>query len=154
MPPKTSMLVLAALALGASAALAPASAQGPGRGLQRFESIDTNDDELISSEEHTAWQESVFTAMDADASGDLTEAEYMAVRMGPGPRPGGRGLRAAERQARKKKRFHEMDSDGDGKVSKDQFMAYGDKRFKEADTDESGTLTFEEFRAHHRWNRP
>lgn len=154
MPTKTSMLVLAALALGATMALAPASAQGPGRGHQRFVSMDTNGDDLVSSAEHTAWQESVFAAMDADGSGDLTETEYMAVRMGPGPRRGGRGLRAAERQARKKERFHAMDSDGDGKVSKDQFMAFGDQRFKNADADDSGTLTFEEFRGYHRGNRP
>lgn len=147
---RSSPLCLAALSLAACLAVSPVFAQGMGGGGKRFDDIDTNGDDLISSEEHAAWNESVFAAMDADGSGDLTEAEYMSVRMGPGPRAGTPGPRHDERQAAKRDRFKKMDADGDGTVSKELFLAYGIKRFEEADADKSGSLTFEEFRDEHR----
>ena len=127
-----------------------AFAQGMGAGaVSRFEDIDKNNDQRVSSEEHAAWRDSVFNAMDADQSGDLTETEYMSVRMGPGPRAGTPGPRHAERQAAKRKRFKEMDKDGDGTVTKQQFLDYGDQRFTAADANKDGTLILAEFRDYH-----
>lgn len=142
---RSAFLSPAALGLAASLAIAPVFAQGMGGG-KRFDDMDTNGDDFVSSEEHAAWRESVFAAMDADGSGDLTEAEYMAVRMGPGPRAETPGPRHQERQARKRERFRKMDADGDGTVSKELFLAYGVKRFEESDANKDGKLTFEEFR--------
>lgn len=143
---------LAAAGFGFTAALMFSSvfAQGMGAGpVSRFEEIDRNDDQRVSSEEHAAWRESVFNAMDADQSGELTETEYMSVRMGPGPRAGTPGPRHAERQAAKRKRFEEMDADGNGTVTKQQFLDHGEQRFKAADADGDGTLTPAEFREYH-----
>ncbi|MFO1034942.1 MAG: EF-hand domain-containing protein, partial [Hyphomicrobiales bacterium] len=89
--------------------------------------------------------EGVFMAMDADNSGDITEAEFMEVRMGPGE--GRNPERMAMMQERKKERFAEMDADKDGKVSKEQFLAAGKARFAAADTDKDGKVSPWEFRA-------
>jgi hypothetical protein len=80
----------------------------------------------------------VFAAMDGDDDGDLTEDEYMSLRMGPG-----RGFNEARQKAmqeRKKIRFAEMDHDKSGKVSKAEFMAAGKARFEAADTDKDGRV--------------
>ena len=109
--------------------------------------IDGNGDGVISDDEAASRVEGVFYAMDADNSGDVTEAEFMAVRMGPGE--GRNADRMARMQDWKKSRFAEMDTDKDGKVTKEQFLAAGKARFASADTDKDGKVTPWEFRAQH-----
>lgn len=113
--------------------------------------IDANADGVIGDDEAASRVEGVYYAMDADSSGDITEAEYMAVRMGRGDRMGeGRNKdRQAQMQERKKARFVEMDADKDGKVTKEQFLAAGKARFAAADTDKDGKVNPWEFRSQH-----
>ncbi len=123
--------------------------QGPGRGMmERMGAIDTNDDGVISDDEAADQVESVFAAMDADDNDELTEEEYMAVRMGP--QRGNNEDRQKARQENKKARFTEMDTDKNGTVSKVEFLAAGKARFEDADTDKDGKVTPWEFRAR-RW---
>lgn len=139
--------------------------QGMGRGMgqnmdggrrmpRRFAAIDLNEDGKISDDEASGMRESVFLAMDADDNGELTKEEYMAVRMGPGPRNENGGQRRQERQnqkmAQKEPRFAPMDADSNGTVSKAEWMAAGLARFKAADSDGDGTVTPWEFRSQHR----
>jgi len=42
-----------------------------------------------------------------------------------------------------------MDADGDGKVSKEQFLANSADRFAASDANKDGMLTFDEFREAH-----
>lgn len=160
---KLTAVLLTSLALGA--ATLPAAAddnrgwwgwwghgqmmgQGGGMMMGRFGVMDTNDDGVIGDDEAAAQVELVYTAMDTDEDGDLTEEEYMAVRMGPGS-----GLNAERQkvmQDRKKARFTEMDADKSGKVSKVEFIAAGKARFMAADTDKDGKVTPWEMRAQ-RW---
>lgn len=153
---KTSMIVVMTLGMWSGQTFADDDfgarwgwRQGPGPGMmQHLGAIDTNDDGMISDDEAAAQVESVFAAMDGDDDGELTEEEYMSVRMGPG-----RGLNEARRkmmQERKKARFAEMDPDRNSKVSKAEFMAAGKARFEAADTDKDGRVTPWEFRAQHR----
>ena len=46
------------------------------------------------------------------------------------------------------KMFADQDANGDGKVSKDEFVAHATKRFEEMDSDKDGGLTKEEIKAH------
>lgn len=121
--------------------------QGPGF-MTRMATIDSNDDGVISDDEAAAQVESVFAAMDADDDGELTEEEYMSVRMGP--QRGFNEERQKMMQDRKKARFGEMDTDKSGTVSKAEFIAAGKARFEAADTDKDGKVTPWEFRAQ-RW---
>lgn len=129
----------------------------PGRGqgqgmmnggfMSRLAQIDSNDDGVISDDEAAAQVESVFLAMDADDDGELTEEEYMTLRMGPGQ--GLNAERQKQMQERKRARFAPMDADKNGKVSKAEFIAAGKARFEAADTDGDGKVSPWEFRAQH-----
>ncbi|MCG5481137.1 MAG: EF-hand domain-containing protein [Ensifer alkalisoli] len=121
---------------------------GPGMMMERIGAIDTNDDGVISDDEAADQVESVFAVMDGDDDGELTEEEYISVRMGPG-----RGFNEARQKAmqdRKKARFTEMDTDKSGKISKAEFLSAGKARFDAADTDKDGRVTPWEFRAQRR----
>ncbi len=43
--------------------------------------------------------------------------------------------------------FRAIDTDGDGTISKKEFLAASKKRFEQADKDHEGTLTLDEFSA-------
>ncbi len=118
-----------------------------GHGGQMMQLIDANADGVIGDDEAAARVENVFMAMDANSSGDITEAEFMAVRMGLGE--GRNSERQAMMQERKKARFVEMDADKDGKVTKEQFLSAGKSRFAAADTDKDGKVNPWEFRSQH-----
>lgn len=166
----TKFSKVALLALGLTMSAVPAYADdndwgwhmwgwggGPGSGMMqgqgmmgRMAAIDTNNDGVISDDEAAAQVEAVFAAMDSDDDGELTEEEYMSVRMGP---RFGQGLNEARQKAmqeRKKARFVEMDPDKNGKVGQAEFIAGGKARFQAADTDKDGKVTPWEFRAQ-RW---
>lgn len=120
--------------------------RGMGRGMMmRFRTIDQNADGVIGDDEAAANAEAVFTVMDADADAEITEAEFMAVRMGYGR--GRNKARQAAMQKRKKERFPLMDADKNGTVSKVEFLTAAQKRFAAADTDQNGRVTPWEFRA-------
>jgi len=116
--------------------------------LMRFRTIDRNADGIIGDDEAAAEAETVFVTMDADDNGEITEAEYMAVRTGRG---GGRNAaRQRMMQERKKVRFPQMDTDEDARVSKAEFLSAAQARFTASDLDGDGTVTPWEFRAHRR----
>lgn len=126
--------------------MGPGAGQGQGqRFMERFGIVDANDDGRISDDEAAAQREAVFAAMDADDSADLTEVEFMTVRMGPGE--GNNEERRKARQDAKRARFAPMDADKSGTVSKAEFMAEGKARFAAADADGDGVVTPWEFRA-------
>ena len=125
------------------------SGWGMGRGgTMRFLTIDQNGDGLINDDEAAANAEAVFTAMDADDSGDITEAEFMSVRMGPGERRN--KARQEAMQKRKADRFPEMDTDQDKLVTLAEFLSAAQKRFAAADENKDGAVTPWEFRANRR----
>lgn len=52
-----------------------------------------------------------------------------------------------------KKMYKNMDSNGDGIVSKSEFIAHTESRFEKMDADKDGNLTKEEMREHHKERR-
>mgnify|MGYP001765219987 CR=1 FL=1 len=137
--------------------MGPGMGQGMGGGMgggnpdapwrQRFSTLDENADGVIDRNEFLTQAEGVFAAMDADTDGQLTLEEYKAVRMGPQ-----RGLnpaREAMMQQRKVERFAPMDTNRDGRVGRDEFLAaHGGQMFKAMDGDGDGRITPQEFRRH------
>lgn len=137
---------------------AAASAQGPGMGWGRGPGMmlsmqDTDGDGYISKDEHAAWAANVFKTMDSNNDGRLTRSEYMAVHMGPGPQAGSSQSRMSQMRAsadaRKAEHFAKMDTDKDGVVSRDQFLANGQADFAAMDTNGDGKVSMAEFRAGH-----
>ena len=47
------------------------------------------------------------------------------------------------------KYLQKVDKDGDGAISKEEFLAHGEERFNKMDADKDGKVTREEMKAHH-----
>jgi len=93
--------------------------------------IDTNGDGMISKDEWLAFQEKVFAMLDKDKTGKVNAKQFIddkdvdMVSFATGGYA--RGLRT-------KAMMHKIDTDGDGSVSHDEFIAYQTKIFDMMDT--------------------
>lgn len=120
----------------------------------RLRDHDRDRDGRIDQGEFRAWHEQSFAAMDADNSGGFSLQEFLQTRLGPGPRSGvstSRRQRIEERaQLRKTERFRLMDGNGDGIVSRNEYMNFGELNYLDADANDDGRLTFREMQDFHR----
>lgn len=107
--------------------------------------MDADGDGRISAQEAAEWRETVFVTMDANEDGQLTLEEYMSIQLGRGADPDQRGPRYVERQAEKKAAFVAMDTEGNGVVTREQFLQFGADEFTAADANGDGYVTLPEF---------
>ncbi len=118
----------------------------------QFRDHDRDRDGKMTRDEFSDWHGAGFTAMDADGNG-LTLGEYQAARLGPGPKSGTNQSRRQEMQARAEERkairFRLMDGDGDGVVTRTEYMKFGELNYLDADENDDGSLTLKELQRFH-----
>jgi Ca2+-binding EF-hand superfamily protein len=124
------------LALAAAALLLPAGASA---GMRDFNAIDSNKDGRVSTSEHETFSKAVFARIDTNRDDKITVEEVNAAAgIISGHNANAQQLNAAYRIRR-------HDTNGDGVISKTEFLAAAVARFRAMDADSNGELTQQEF---------
>lgn len=92
--------------------------------------MDTNHDNMVSRKEWIAFQNSVFAMLDKNKTGEIDESEYMSANPAVASFATGgyaSGLLTHDM-------FKRIDANGDGKISRPEFLGYQLKIFDMMDT--------------------
>jgi EF-hand domain pair len=117
---------------------------GYARGLRtmaEMHKIDTDGDGTVSKAEWLAYQEKVFAALDKNKTGVVDEKEFLNPSSDMATFATGGYARGLQTKAM----MHKIDTDGDGTVSHDEFIAYQSKVFDMMDKNKNGSLGPQEF---------
>ena len=117
---------------------------GYARGLRtmaEMHKIDTDGDGTVSKTEWLAYQEKVFAALDKNKSGMVDEKEFLSPSSDMASFATGGYARGLQTKAV----MHKIDTDGDGTVSHDEFIAYQSKVFDMMDKNKNASLDPREF---------
>jgi len=104
---------------------------------KRFEGLDANHDGVVTLNEYIAAATAHFKQFDAAGDGRVTAAEIAAS-----PRAQERAARVAQRVVKR------LDSNGDGVVTQEEFLAAAKRRFARIDQNGDGFIDAAEFGRH------
>ncbi|PQA87728.1 hypothetical protein [Hyphococcus luteus] len=114
---------------------------------------DHDGDKKLNQSEFNEWRAGAFDAIAPDGKG-FTLQQYQAVRLGPGPQGSSNTARRQQMQERadlrKTERFRVMDGNGDGVVTRNEFMKFGNLYYLEADRNDDGMVSEKELNQYHR----
>jgi Ca2+-binding EF-hand superfamily protein len=143
----TTGLTLLVLATCATLAMADDVSFGTGgyasalRTKEMMEKMDTNGDGMVSKDEWTKFQNRAFDGLDKDKSGYLTEAEWT----GHANENFAFATAAYARGLMTDSMFKKIDANGDGKISREEFLAYHRKIWDMLDKNKKGAVGLVDF---------
>jgi len=111
------------------------------RTMSEMHKIDTDGDGTVSKAEWLAYQEKVFSALDKKKTGVVDEKEFLTPSSDLATFATGGYARGLQTKAM----MHKVDTDGDGTVSHDEFIAYQTKVFDMMDVNKSGMVGPQDF---------
>jgi Ca2+-binding EF-hand superfamily protein len=120
------------------AQVAEQSGHGSKRAQAIFDKIDTNHDGVVTQEEYLAAATAQYKALDTAGNGQVTAAEIATS-----PKALGRDNQVAQHIVKK------LDSNGDGVVSQDEYLAAAKARFAKLDKNGDGFIDADEIAPHH-----
>jgi Ca2+-binding EF-hand superfamily protein len=106
-----------------------------------FDKLDANHDGVVTLDEYVAAAQAEFKVLDTAGNGQVTAAEIAAS-----PKVQHRANHLAERMVRR------LDTNGDGVVSQEEYLADAQKQFARMDKNGDGFIDAEEMPTHH-WAR-
>lgn len=102
-----------------------------------MEAADADKDGTVTRDEFLAWRAKQFAHMDRNGDGVIDDADRKAAE----------DQREAMREQRGKGMLEKLDANGDGKITKDEFVNAPAPMFDKADTDGNGVLDAKELQA-------
>ncbi len=107
----------------------------------QFDQIDNNKDGFITAEEMDTYHHSRRGIWEKERKGDVEGAPQMPPEV--------EARLKARAAAHNKERFSSVDPDGDGKVTKEEFLKHAQERHKKMDLDGDGKVSREELKKLH-----
>lgn len=111
----------------------------------KMKKMDTDGDGAVSSAEHAAGAQQMFTAMDANKDGSVSAAEMDAHWAAKGGKDG----KADRQKMSSAEKIKQIDTDGNGSISAAEHTAGSQKMFARMDANSDGKLTAAEMQAGH-----
>jgi Ca2+-binding EF-hand superfamily protein len=131
------LMVVTAVAIGASAMASYASPRGGGEHIG-FTELDVDGNGVITAEDFDALKTARFAALDSNGDGDVTRDEFMAAAR-------------IDSDDRAERMFDRLDADGDGVLARDVLEGRergpNSRMIERFDEDGDGALSEEEFDA-------
>jgi Ca2+-binding EF-hand superfamily protein len=124
------------VACGLALCTLPTAFAGPD-GDKHFKMMDTNGDGKISRAEHAAGAKKMFAQCDANKDGIVTATEMDAAMAAQGEKPSAGDKSSAEK-------IKVIDQNGDGRLTALEHETGSEKMFAQMDTDGDGSLSKEE----------
>ena len=109
--------------------------------MAEMHKIDTDGDGKVSKAEWLVYQEKVFAALDKNHTGQIDERQFL----NPSSEMATFATGGYARGLQTKSMMHKIDTDGDGKVSQDEFITYRTKIFDVMNTSNMDWIGPQEF---------
>jgi Ca2+-binding EF-hand superfamily protein len=112
--------------------------------MEMMKMLDANGDHMVTSTEFDDYYGSLFDALDTDKDGSIDAKEWVGVK---GSNKIDIATGGYSRELRTMKMMGKMDSDGDHKVTKDEFINFHKTIFAAMDKKGDGQITAQEWAA-------